>query len=356
MAHLSYPITVKLRFAIAPSRLRRIRRLIAPLAVVIALAPAAHAQSQSDVDSARAAFLQGLELRDKQHDNTGAAARFKAAYALVPTPRIGYELGRTMRAMGDLVGARAAFVAAVQLPARANESPEARKARGDAQAQADDLDQRIPQIQLHLNGVGQIFVDGEGVRHDALSVPRRVNPGSHVIQVQVEGDVKGEQTVVLAEGEHKDVTMSPGAQARVTVTAQATLPQVQVVQPEPQQPYDPFATPVTNTVHSNAATKAGLYYAALTLGGVGLLPGSIALGYLKGAQDACSNGICQPDADSKKTFAYGFAIVTDVLWGAAIICLVAAIVYPSTSAMDLRTQVGFTPTNGGGLFSATGRF
>ena len=231
-------------------------RFVAPFALLVALAPAAHAQSQSDVDTARAAFLQGLELRDKQHDNAGAAARFKAAYALVPTPRIGFELGRTLRAMNDLIGARAAFVAATQLPARANESAEAKKARGDAQAQADDLDQRIPQIQLHLSGFGQIFVDGEAVRHEALAAPRRVNPGSHVIQVQVEGDVKGEQTVVLAEGEHKDVTMSPGAQARVTVTAQAQLPQVTVVQPEPQQPYDPFATPVTNRVKSNAGTKA----------------------------------------------------------------------------------------------------
>jgi hypothetical protein len=250
-------MTVKLRF-------------VAPFAVAIALAPAAHAQSQSDIDTARAAFLQGLELRDKQHDNAAAVAKFKAAYALVPTPRIGYELGRTMRATGDLVGARAAFIAATQLAPRAIESAEAKQSRVDAQAQADDLDRRIPQIQLHLNGFGQIFVDGEAVRHDALAVARRVNPGSHVIQVQVEGDVKGEQTVTVQEGEHKDVTMSPGAQARVTVTAQATLPQVQVVQPEPQayQPYDPFATPVTNRVKSNAGIKAGLAYAALTLGGV----------------------------------------------------------------------------------------
>ncbi|HEY2366363.1 MAG TPA: hypothetical protein VGH87_08260 [Polyangiaceae bacterium] len=341
-------MTVKLRF-------------VAPFAVAFALAPVgigtAQAQSSSDVDTARAAFLQGLDLRDKQHDNVGAVARFKAAYALVPTPRIGFELGRTMRATGDLVGARAAFLSAAQLPARPNESPEAKKARLDAQAQADDLDPRIPQIQLHLTGIGQIFVDGEAVRHDALAVPRRVNPGSHVVQVQVEGDVKGEQTVMLAEGEHKDVTMSPGAQARVTVTAQATLPQVQYVQPEPQQPYDPFSTPVTNRVKSNAGTKAGLYYAALTLGGVGIIPGLVALGYMKGAQDACANGICTQDADAKKTLAYGFAIGTDVIWGAAIICFVTAIIYPSTSALDLHTtQVGFSPMNGGGMFSATGRF
>jgi hypothetical protein len=346
LAHLSYPNRVKLRFVL-------------PFAVAMALAPAAYAQgdpSASDIESARSAFLQGLDLRDKQHDNAAAAGRFKAAYALVPTPRIGFELGRTLRAMGDLVGARAAFVSATELPARPNESAEARKARVDARAQADDLEQRIPQVQLHIVGFGQIFVDGEPVRHDVLMSPRRLNPGSHVVQVQVEGDVKGEQTVVLREGEHKDVTMTAGAQARVTVTAQATLPPVLVVQPEPQQPYDPFATPVTNRVKSNAGTKAGLYYAALTLGGVGALPGLVALGYMKGAQDACVNGVCQPDADSKKTLAIAFAIGTDVIWGAAIICFVTAIIYPSTSALDLHTQVGFSPAPGGGILSATGRF
>ena len=349
-SHLSYPIRVKLRF-------------VAPFAIALSLASAAHAQgdpSAADIESARSAFLQGLDLRDKQHDNTGAVARFKAAYALVPTPRIGFELGRTLRATGDLVAARAAFVAASNLPARPNETPEAKKARADAQAQADDLEQRIPQLQIHLNGFGQIFVDGEAIRHDALAAPRRVNPGSHVIQVQVEGDVKGEQTVVVREGEHKDVTMSPGAQARVTVTAQAQLPPVTVVpdssQSGPPQPYDPFATPVTNRVKSNAGIKAGLFYAASTLGGIGVIPGLIALGYMKGAQDACSNGTCTQDADSKKTLAYAFAIGTDVIWGTAIICLVVAIAYPSTSALDLHTQVGFSPAPGGGMLSATGRF
>ena len=44
-----------------------------------ALAPTAYAQgdpSASDIESARSAFLQGLDLRDKQHDNA-AAARFR---------------------------------------------------------------------------------------------------------------------------------------------------------------------------------------------------------------------------------------------------------------------------------------
>lgn len=335
-------------------------RFLAPFALVMALAPAALAQepTAADIETARSAFLQGLELRDKQHDLGGAAAKLKAAYALVPTPRIGFELGRTLRQMGDLVGARSAFIAATNLPPRPNETPEAKKARTDAQAQADELDTRIPQLMLHLAGFGQIYVDGEPVRHEALAVPRRVNPGSHTIQVQVEGDVKGEKTVTVREGDRQDITMSAGVEARVTVTANPNLPQVQVVEAQPTQPYDPFATPVTNRVKSNAGIKAGLFYAASTLGGVGLLPGLIALGYLKGAQDACSTdgSTCSADYEAKKNLAYGFAVATDVIWGAAIVCLVVAIAYPSTSALDLHTQVGLSPTPGGGMISATGRF
>jgi hypothetical protein len=330
-----------------------------PFAIAMALAPSAHAAepTAADIDSARAAFLQGLDLRDKQHDLGGAVAKLKAAYALVPTPRIGFELGRTLRSMGDLVGARAAFIATTNLPPRPNETVEAKRARTDAQAQADDLDQRIPELMLHIVGFGQIYVDGEPVRHEALAAPRRVNPGSHVVQVQVEGDVKGEQTVTLREGEHKDVTMSAGVQARVTVTASPTLPPVQVVEAQPTQPYDPFATPVTNTVKSNAPTKLALVYTSLSLAGLGLIPGALSLSYLKNAQDACTDGVCTQQYEQNKNLALGFAVATDVFWGAAIVCLVVAIAYPSTSALDLRTTVvGVAPTNGGGMFSATGRF
>ena len=332
----------------------RCLRFALPFAVAFAIAPAARAQSSADIDTARAAFRNGIELR-QHHDLAAAVERFRAAYALVPTPRIGFELGSTLREMGDLVGARAAFIAATELPARSFETPEAKKARADARAQADDLDQRIPQIALHVVGTGQVYVDGEPIRHEALAVPRRLNPGNHTVQIQVDGDVKGEKTVTLSEGEHQSITMSAGVEARVTVTARPVLPQV-VVQQQPTQPYDPFATPVTNRVHSNAGTKAALFYAATTLAGIGVAPGVIALSFMKSANDSCtSDGACGADFEKNKNLAYGFAVATDVLWGAALICLVTAIVYPSTSALD-RVELGVTPTAGGGMFSATGRF
>lgn len=328
--------------------------VLAPAALVLALAPAALAQSAADVASARAAFLKGLDLRDKKHDLGAAAERFKAAYALVPTPRIGFELGRTLRQMGDLVGARGAFVAAANLPPRPNETPEAKQARVDAESQATDLEQRIPQLQLHILGTGQIFVDGEALRHDALAAPRLLNPGNHVVQLQVDGDVKSEQTVVLREGERKDVTLSAGVEARIRVTAAPTLAPVVETAPPPQ-PYDPFATPVTNRVHSNAGTKAAFFYAASTLGGLGVVPGIFALSFMKSAQDACDGGTCTQDFDKNKSLAYGFAVATDVLWGAAIVCLIVGIAYPSTSALS-RAEMGFSPMPGGGMFTAGGRF
>ena len=333
-----------------PRGVRRLVTIALPLAL-LAAAPAARAQSAADIETARASFLKGLDLR-KHHDLAAAVERFRAAYALVPTPRIGFELGSTLREMGDLVAARAAFVAATELPPRPNETPEAKKARVDAQAQADDLDQRIPQIQLHIVGTGQIYVDGEPIRHEALSAPRRVNPGSHTIQIQVDGDVKGEKTITLSEGEHQDVTMSPGVEARVTVTANPVLPQV-IVQPQPTAPYDPFATPVTNRVHSNAGTKAALFYAASSLAGLGVAPGVVALSFMKAANDACASGSCDSSFQNNKNLAYGFAVATDVLWGTALILVVAAIVYPSTSALE-PGQVSFSvsPTSIG----ATVRF
>ncbi len=314
-------------------------------AFAVTLAQSAFAQepSPTDVESARASFLQGLDLRDRQHDLANAIVRFKAAYALVPTPRIGYELGRTLRQSGDLA-ARAAFVAAMGLPPRPTESAEAKRARTESEAQAVDLEQRIPQVQIHLQGKGQVFVDGEAVRHDALAGPRRLNPGSHVIQVQVEGDVKSEHSVILAEGERKEVTMGVGAAPQVTVTE----PAIQMV----ALPNNGYQFPVAR--HSNAGVKTGFLVASATLAGVGIVPGLIALGYVKAAQNACASGPCDSSFDSSKTLAYGFGIATDVTWGAAIVCFVIGLAIPSYTTADIT--VGVTPLTGGGLLGAHGRF
>ncbi len=308
--------------------------------------------SPSDIESARGAYLQGLELRDKKNDLPAALARFKAAYALIPTPRIGYEIGRTLRDMNDFVGARTAFLAAEHLPPRPNESAEAKKARGDADTQAADLDQRIPQLVLHIVGTGQIYVDGEAIRHDALVAPRRVNPGSHVVQLQVDGDVKAEQTVMVREGDRQDVTMSPGAQAHVTIIANtAPTAPPPVIVTDPTSPYGSYQT-FTPLVHSGSSAKTSLAYAALTLGGIGVVPGLFALGFMKAAQDSCtSDGVCNSGFSQNKDFAYGFAIATDVIWGVAIICAVAAIAIPSANV-----TVGASPLPNGGFLSATGRF
>jgi hypothetical protein len=343
-----------LRYSRAVSLFRRLIRP-ATLGCALWLAPGwmgvarADEPTAADIDSARAAFFQGLDLRDKQHDPSAAAERFKAAYALVPTPRIGFELGKTLRSMGDLVGARAAFIAAVQLPARHGESTEAKKAREDADAQASELDPRIPQLLIHLQGEGQIYVDGEPLRREALAVPRRLNPGNHVVQVQVEGDVKGERTVTLREGDRREVTLSGGA---------VEQPPTNVVTPPPGNAYGnrPWQPPQT---HSNAALKSGLLYLAYTLAGVGVGTGSIALAFMKGATDSCDSTtkLCTAtDFSSKKDFAIGFAAVTDVLWGAALVSLIVAVALPRNEEPPPGMVTGFTPLPGGGLFTTGARF
>ncbi|HSQ67027.1 MAG TPA: hypothetical protein VLM85_27605 [Polyangiaceae bacterium] len=351
MSNLRYPKAVSL-----------FRRLLLPatLGCALLLAPSwigvarADEPTGADIESARAAFLQGLELRDKQHDPGAAVERFKAAYALVPTPRIGFELGKTLRSMGDLVGARAAFVAAVQLPARHGESPEAKKAREDAEAQAAELEPRIPQLLIHLQGEGQIYVDGEALRREALAVPRRLNPGNHVVQVQVEGDVKGERTVTLREGDRRELTLSAGG------TAAEPPPTTDVARPPPGNVYgDNRAWQPPQGSHSNAALKSGLLYLAYTLAGVGVGTGAISLSVMKGATDGCDSTtkLCTAtDFGTKKDMAIGFAVATDVLWGAALVSLIVALALPRNEEPPPGVVTGFTPMPGGGLFTTGARF
>ncbi len=327
---------------------RSARRALALGALALALvagrpAPAL-AQSQpsaADVESARAAFLQGLDLRDKSHDPKAAVVKFKAAYSLVPTPRIGFELGKTYQSMNDLVEARAAFVAAVALPVRRHESAEARKAREQSQQLADELEQKIPQLVIRLQGEGQVSVDGELVKRAALSVPRRVNPGRHVIQLLVDGDPRAQRVVDLGVGEQRQVTMRvPSGSSAATATTD-----------------DGSATPdvVDHTEPANVGLRKGLSVVSLASLGGAALTGIFAFAFVQDAQKECTGGTCTSKGAGSKSAAVGFGVATDILLGVGIVSFVGWLVVPKVHVTK-NTQVGLAPLPGGGMLSAGGTF
>ncbi len=300
--------------------------------------------SATDIDTARTAFQQALELRDKRHDLRGAIDKLKAAYALVPTPRIGLELGKTYQQSGQLVEARAAFLDVDRLPesvvvqgARRPESAEAKKARDDCRTAANDLDARIPSIVIRVHGEGQVTVDGVNVPAESLTVPRRMNPGKHVVALMMDEGVGSRKVVDLHEGsETAVVDLTVRALDKDTNAHDVTT-----------------NTPPDLTLAENPTRKAALGWSYVMMG-VGLGTDIVAYYITTNAQKDCSTNKVCPSLSSKST-SIAFAVVGDVLIGAGAITFFVGLFLPKTVA-PTTPQVGFAPLDGGGFLSTQGRF
>src|SRR5215472_7926927 len=118
-----------------------------------------------ELSTARALFNEGARLR-AEGDVAGALERLKAAYALVPTPIIGLELGQALLQTGKLVEARETCYAASRLPPSSGESSAGAAARQDAARLAEDLRPRIPALRIEVTGAPpgeplRVTLDGE---------------------------------------------------------------------------------------------------------------------------------------------------------------------------------------------------
>ena len=188
------------------------RRLVGALTLSLALwCDAAWADpGPADVESAKVQFTQGLELRGK-NDEAGALAHFKAAYALVPSPITGLELGRTQLALGQILEGRATLLEAAAMPKKPSESERAGTAREEAAKLADEAKGRLASVQVTYDtppkGTTTLTIDDAVIPPDAASAPRMVNPGHHVIVAHSDGKV-GRAEVDVQGGEQRAVPLT----------------------------------------------------------------------------------------------------------------------------------------------------
>jgi hypothetical protein len=194
----------------------RSNRLAVPLAGVVALvfslvhARAAAAEpTAADVETARALYVEGLELRDRGDVET-SLERFRAAHALAATPITSLELGRAMSLVGQLVEARELLLLVDRMPPNPSESAKATHARTEARTLAEQIRPRIPTLVVGFSPSPprppRVLVDGVPVPQEALASPRRVNPGRHIVYAEL-GGARASQDVLLLEGESKNVTL-----------------------------------------------------------------------------------------------------------------------------------------------------
>jgi hypothetical protein len=183
------------------------------LTVTLCAASPAFAQTAGDLETARALYKEGKELRAKG-DLRGAIQKLKAAHAVGRTPITGLELARTHELLGQLVEAREVALDVARIRVAPDETERSTEARAEATRFAAELRDRIPDVTVHVLGVPvgafpEVVIDGRALPPDLVGEPFKVDPGTHdVTVVGARVGATSRARVEIAEGESREVTLA----------------------------------------------------------------------------------------------------------------------------------------------------
>jgi hypothetical protein len=235
----------------------------------------------ADVETALQLYKEGKQRRDKG-DLPGALEKLRAAHALVETPITAFELGRTLALTGQLVEAREVLLSVARIPVRKNESQKAAQARADSESLAADLKPRLGSILVKVNGDPSpsmtIRVDGVVVPPEAATSARIVNPGQHVVELEVDGKTA-----------RAEVTVAEGQAAEVSLDAPAVTPSTADAEPPPA------SADTGSSRSSNVLVYAGFGAAALGVT-IGTVTGIMTLSKASSLDEVCRGDHCPPSA------------------------------------------------------------
>lgn len=277
------PVLVASRggLARAPSRVGRWLAVVAA-ALVLALSPAASAQSEADVATARELAKEAFQAYDGG-DHARAEGLFERASKLYPAPTLLLGLARTRVKLGKLVEARENYLRIVrsQLPSDASEA--FREAQEAARREVREVEPRVAWVTVTLEGAEPadltISVGEHTLPAEALGARRPVDPGRHVVRAVGNGFEPFEATFEVGEGGSEDVVVRPRRRAA----------------PEPLQ----IAAPAGDVEAQGGGSVVPLVgYALLGVGGAGILVGAITGGIAVSQhgelRDRCVGGRCEP--------------------------------------------------------------
>lgn len=180
--------------------------------------PAAFGQPTSaDKETARNLMKEG-DSKFAVKDYAGALKAYEAAHAIMQVPSTGLPLAKAQLERGLLVEARDTLLQVTRHPKEAGEPSAYAKAREEATELAQKIAPRIPSVTIEVEGAPgdaavEVKVDGAVVPPAALSAPRKVNPGAHVITASASGFQTATSNVTVKEGETRRVALKlvPGA-------------------------------------------------------------------------------------------------------------------------------------------------
>jgi hypothetical protein len=242
--------------------------------VVAAASPVA---AQTPDEQAAALFREGREAVDHGDFATGCA-KFAASLKLTQRPGPLLNLASCEEHQGHLISALTHWTEAIALLPKGDDRIESSRQRAEA------LGRRIPRLTVTLapdppTGT-KITLDGATLSPAALGLPQAIDLGEHAVVASAPGHLDAKSTLILAEGQRRELTVTPGL-------ASAPTP---VVKPPVGDTPPPIAPP-------NAS--GGMRTAGFVIGGVGVV--SLAVGAITGVMtigknsaldDLCKNSLC----------------------------------------------------------------
>ena len=268
-------------------RLLTVVGLVCSLALWAAGAEAAEPIDDSTKNAARELAQRAKEAIDRG-DYEAARDLYGRAYALVPAPTLSLREARALVELGLLVEAAEAYVRTTRTVLTEDSTPPFRRAVEQAQRELAKLKPRIPELKLVLKGAApedvSVTMDGQPYSVALLGVERPVNPGSHQIVAQRDGDTKVEATVDLAEGATEQVELVIGGSQKPAARAEpadAHMTAASVLQPPEED----------SVLHSPPVTYAALGVGALGLG-IGVVTGIIATKKHSELEAQCPDNQC----------------------------------------------------------------
>lgn len=250
--------------------------------------------------AAQKAYVRGADAF-KNGRFADALAAFRESYATVASPNSHLMLARSLRDLGDRLGAYAEYERLVPEA----EAAAAREAKYAASAEAAKRELAEVRAKLALvtidvaNASGSAVVTAGGKPIDAASLgkPIAMLPGAVELDATAGGVAKHE-SLTLAAGDVKTVRFDLASPPGPAPAAAPPEPSVAVVPPGESRPRTPNAPPPDST-GSGARTMRTLAYVSAGVGVAGLatfaLFGAMNQSKFHSLEDACANGHCPPD-------------------------------------------------------------
>jgi PEGA domain len=327
-----------------------VRSAVLALALVMFPATASAQLEAADRATARALAQQGQDALDLR-DFTTAADRFGRAAALVHVPTLALGLARAQVGLGQWIAAQDTYHRLLDEGAGAGRSAVFLRALADARRELDALEPRLPGVIITVKGApnARVTVDGAPVPSAELGVSRIVDPGRHVVRAEAEGFTPAEATVTVAERKTQPVTLTlvPGA-ADPPPSAKPPAPLApQVAPPEPPA--------------SHGSMQKAFGFAALGVGGAGLLVGAITSGIEIARHSAlvtaCPGSRCLPAEYAALDSYHGLSNVAPAgLIAGGVLATVGIVLVATAPGESAARQAWMAPVIGARFAGAQGRF